>query len=83
MLPDRHVIHPDLGLPEDRFFVEIDHQTWHDGRRDSAYDKRRDRKARLAGCHIERVSDLAIAHELSETVEDLWQRWRQVTALRR
>ena len=83
VLPDGNIIHPDLGLPEDRFYVEIDHQTWHDGRRDSAYDKRRDRKARLAGCHIERVSDLAIACELPETVEDLWQRWQQVVRLGR
>lgn len=81
VLPDGVVIHPDLGLPEDGFFVEVDHHTWHDGRRDSAADKRRDRKARLVGCNIERVSDLAIEHELAETVEDLWQRWRQVRAL--
>jgi very-short-patch-repair endonuclease len=77
-LPNGEVIHPDLGLPDDRFFVEVDHPTWHDGRHDAAYDKRRDTKARLAGYNVERVSDLAITNALAETVEDLWVRWHQV-----
>lgn len=74
------VIHPDLGLPDDGFFVEVDHLTWHGGRRETAYDRRRDIKARLMGVHIERVTDLALDHCLDETVEDLWLRWQQVRA---
>lgn len=72
------VVHPDLGLPDDRFYVEVDCWTWHSGRGDVAYDRRRDLKMRLAGNHVERVSDLAIDRHLGETVEDLWQRWQQV-----
>jgi hypothetical protein len=70
--------HPDLGVPEDRFYVEVDYWTWHSGRRDAAFDRRRDLKLRLAGHHVERVSDVAIDEHLPETVEDLWQRWQQV-----
>jgi hypothetical protein len=72
------VVHPDFGLPDDRFYVEVDHSTWHSGRRDAAYDRRRDLKMRLAGNHVERVSDVAIDERLDETVDDLWERWNQV-----
>ena len=72
-----HVIHPDLGLPSDGFFVEVDHLTWHGGRRESAYDRWRDTQVRLAGACVERVSDVAIDERLAETVEDLWLRWQQ------
>ncbi|MFV0307723.1 MAG: type IV toxin-antitoxin system AbiEi family antitoxin domain-containing protein [Desertimonas sp.] len=81
-LPRGGVIHPDLGLPDDRFFVEVDHHTWHGGRSDASYDKWRDRQVRLAGCHVERVSDLAIEHDLAATVDELWQRWQQVRGVK-
>jgi len=71
------VIHPDLGLPEHGFYVEVDHQTWHDGRYDSAYDKRRDMKVRALGLHVERVSDIALDTDLASTVEDLWAIWQR------
>ena len=77
-----HVIHPDLGLPSDGFFVEVDHLTWHGGRRESAYDRWRDTKVRLAGACVERVSDVAIDERLAETVEDLWLRWQQARRVR-
>jgi hypothetical protein len=70
-------IHPDLGLPDDGFYIEIDHLTWHGGRLENAYDKWRDRKVRLLGEHVERVSDIAIDRELDETVEDLWLLWQR------
>lgn len=70
-------IHPDLGLPDDGFFIEIDHLSWHGGRLENAYDKWRDRKVRLLGQHVERVSDVAIDRELEETVEDLWLLWQR------
>lgn len=71
------VVHPDLGLPDDGFFVEVDHLSWHGGRIESAYDRRRDVKVRLAGFHVERVTDIAIDHHLAETVEDLWALWQR------
>ena len=77
-LGDGSVVHPDLGIPEDGFFVEVDHLTWHGGRRESAYDRQRDTKVRLAGCHVERVTDLAIDNHLDETVNDLWVLWQRL-----
>jgi hypothetical protein len=77
-LGDGSVVHPDLGIPEDGFFVEVDHLTWHGGRHESAYDRRRDTKVRLAGCHVERVTDVAIDHHLDETVNDLWELWQRL-----
>lgn len=74
------IVHPDLGLPDDGFFVEVDHLTWHGGRLESAYDRWRDTKARLAGVNVERVTDIALDHHLDETVEDLWLRWQQIRA---
>lgn len=72
-----NVVHPDLGIPADRFYIEVDHVTWHGGRIEGVYDKHRDRLVRLAGNHVERVTDHAIDHQLDETVEDLWVLWQQ------
>jgi hypothetical protein len=44
----------------------------------SAYDRRRDTKVRLAGCHVERVTDVAIDNHLDETVNDLWVLWQRL-----
>ncbi len=74
------IIHPDLGLPGDNFFVEVDHLSWHGGRHEGAYDRRRDTKVRLTGAHVERVTDVAIDHRLDETVEDLWRLWQRLRA---
>ena len=72
------VIHPDLGIPDDRFFIEVDHLSWHGGRLETAYDRWRDLKLRALGCHVERVTDLALDRHLAETVEDLWTIWRRL-----
>ncbi len=72
------VIHPDLGLPADGFYVEVDHSSWHGGRVEGAYDRWRDTKVRLTGAHVERVSDLAIDRHLAETVDDLWTLWQRL-----
>jgi hypothetical protein len=32
VLSSGEVIHPDLGIPADGFYVEMDHLTWHNGR---------------------------------------------------
>jgi hypothetical protein len=72
ILHDGEVIHPDLGLPADGFFVEVDHLSWHGRRERSADDRRRDLKARASGYHIERVSGVALDEHLDDTTENLW-----------
>jgi hypothetical protein len=77
------VVHPDLGIPEDGFFVEVDHLSWHGARREGACDRRRDLKVRArTGFHVERVTDVAIDHHLDETIEDLLAVWHRVRAMR-
>jgi very-short-patch-repair endonuclease len=70
------VIHPDLGLPDSGFFVEVDHLSWHGFRRETAYDRRRDMKVRADGYHVERVTDTALDEDLEATIEDLWTIWQ-------
>ena len=65
-------IHPDLGLPEVGFFVEVDHLTWHGGRLATDYDCQRDLEIEALGYHVERVTDVAIDRHLGATVEALW-----------
>jgi hypothetical protein len=73
------VIHPDLGVPEHGFFVEVDHLSWHGGRFETAYDRWRDLKVRAhTGFHVERVTDIALDHYLEETVEDLRTLWQSI-----
>jgi len=81
-LPDGAVVHPDLGIPEDRFYIEVDHPTWHTGA-DAEYDSWRDKQVRLAGNHVERVSNRAIDDHLEETVELLWNLWHAARAVHR
>lgn len=76
-------IHPDLGLPDDGFYVEIDHARWHSAAETVDYDTWRDRQLRLRGLWVERVSDRAIEHRLAETVEDLWTAWIRAREVRR
>lgn len=77
------VIHPDLGIPEFGFFVEVDHLSWHGGRLETAYDRWRDLKVRaVTGFDVERVTDLAIDRHLAATVEDLWTVWQRAQARR-
>ena len=72
-------VHPDLGIPDDGFFIEVDHLSWHGGRLETAYDRRRDLQLRAStGFHVERVTDVAIDHHLDETVDDLLAVWRRV-----
>jgi hypothetical protein len=66
------VVHPDLGISEEGFFVEVDHLSWHGARLEGAYDRRRDLKARArTDLHVERVTDIAIDRYLEETIGDL------------
>ena len=77
-LSSGEVIHPDLGLPDHGFFIEVDHLTWHGRHQRVDYDSRRDRRARADGYHIERVTNLAIDEDLDITIEDLWIVWQRV-----
>jgi hypothetical protein len=77
------VIHPDLGIPQDGFFVEVDHLAWHNRKAQSAYDRQRDLRARADGYHIERVSDIALEHDLAATIENLWTVWQRILWSRR
>jgi hypothetical protein len=76
-LPNGKVIHPDLGIPELGFYVEVDHLTWHGGRMAADYDCQRDLEIGALGHHVERVTDLAIDHHLDATVELLWTIWQR------
>jgi hypothetical protein len=76
VLTSGEVIHPDLGIPDDGFFVEVDHSTWHGRRRRSSYDQGRDLRVRADGFAVERVSDVAIDEGLIGTVENLWRVWQ-------
>lgn len=62
--------------------MEVDHQTWHSKFSAVAYDKERDRKVRLTGAVVERVTDTAITADLAGVVDELVclfvQRLRQV-----
>jgi hypothetical protein len=43
------VIHPDLGIPERGFYVEVDDLSWHGGHHETAYDRDRDLRVRASG----------------------------------
>lgn len=79
-LPAGDVVHPDLGLPRDGFYIEIDHRRWHGQDSPIAYDTWRDRQIRLLGFSVERVSDEAIDERLAETVDDLYAAWTRARA---
>jgi hypothetical protein len=88
-LPDGTTIHPDLGLPGDGFYIEIDDAEWHAGRLDAAYDKRRDRLLRATGATVERVDTSDLDGRLHTTVTELlaahhsWRGRRHAAELRR
>lgn len=77
VLLDGRVVHPDLGIPAERFFVEVDHPTWHAGL-DNAYDRERDLHVERAGNCVKRVPTTSIDDRLDDTVvmlAELRQRW--------
>jgi hypothetical protein len=77
-LASGEVVHPDLGIPEAGFFIEVDHLSWHGGRHETAYDRERDLRVRASGYDVERVTDLAIDGDLEATVEQLWRAFHRV-----
>jgi hypothetical protein len=77
VLLDGDVVHPDLGIPNERFFIEIDHPTWHGGL-DNAYDRARDLEVERAGNCVKRVPTTSIDARLDDTVAvlvELRRRW--------
>lgn len=79
-LSDGTTIHPDGADPSIRWAVEIDHVTWHGGRLDAQYDKRRDRAARLAGWQVERATDQELADDFGAVIDQLVALHRQRAA---
>ena len=71
VLADGHVIHPDFYWPDFREVVEIDHITWHGGKLDSTYDKRRDRQLRRLGINVTRFTDSEIGDDMVRVISDL------------
>jgi very-short-patch-repair endonuclease len=67
VLLDGGVVHPDLGIPQARFFIEVDHPTWHGGL-DNAYDRARDLEVERAGNCVKRVPTRSIDERLDDTV---------------
>jgi hypothetical protein len=70
-LADGTTIHPDGTDPTIKWALEIDHVTWHGGRLDAQYDKRRDRSARLIGWQVERVTDQELSEDFEGVIDQL------------
>jgi hypothetical protein len=79
-LPDGSTIHPDLGDPACRFYIEIDDHEWHGGRLARTYDAYRDRQARLVGARVERVSTDEISPMRRGLITELVTAYRQHSA---
>lgn len=78
VLPDGQAIVIDLAWIEWSIAVEVDHPFWHDGRREAARDKRRDRKLQALGWATPRLSTTDVDHGLADAVDDL----RRILVLR-
>ena len=68
---DGATVHLDGADPALRWGLEVDHVTWHGGRLDAQRDKGRDRRARLVGWQIERVTDVELAIDFDGTIDQL------------
>lgn len=64
-------VHIDLASPATRVGIEVDHVTWHGGRRDVQRDKQRDRELARLGWQVARVTDADVRERLAATVDDL------------
>lgn len=70
-LPNGSSIHLDGADPAARWGVEIDHVTWHGGRREAQDDKIRDRNARRIGWQVDRVTDREWADNPESVIDEL------------
>lgn len=68
---DGEAIVIDLAWPEWSIAVEVDHPFWHDGAREAARDKRRDRKLQALGWATPRLTQHDVDHALGDAVDDL------------
>jgi hypothetical protein len=75
-LLDGSVVHPDLGDPRIGFYIEVDHHTWHDPTEAVDYDKDRDRRIRLLGATVERVTDTHLRTNLDGVLAQLTTLYR-------
>lgn len=80
-MAEGRTIHPDLGDPTIGFYIEIDDHEWHGGRLDSTYDDQRDRRVRLGGGRVERVSTDEIALMAPGLLDDLVAAYQQHRSL--
>jgi hypothetical protein len=71
VLPGAIEIHADVAVPSLRWLIPIDHVWWHGGRLDAQRDKQTDRRARMEGWHVDRVTDDDIEHHLDALVVEL------------
>ena len=81
VLSDGQTVHPDLGDPVARFYIEIDGIEWHGPRLARLYDRHRDRKARLVGARIERVGTDEVDAMLPSLIDALATAYHQQRAL--
>ncbi|QGG96752.1 hypothetical protein [Actinomarinicola tropica] len=70
-LADGSPIVIDLAWPDHRVAVEVDHPFWHDGEREAARDKRRDRKLAAMGWISLRIPKIDVETRLAEAVADV------------
>ena len=63
---------PDFYWPREREALEVDHVTWHGGKLDLTYDKRRDRQLWQLGIHVTPVTDDEIRHHLGPRRRPTW-----------
>lgn len=76
LLLDGIVVHPDLGDPRVGFYVEVDHHTWHDPSQAIDRDNDRDRRIRMVGGEVVRVSDTELRRGLGRIVSDVLRLYR-------
>ena len=77
MLEDGTTIHPDLAWPDVSLYVEVDHLSWHGGRLENVYDRRRDRQVARLGATVLRVTDVDLDRRLDATVDDIARVFRR------
>ncbi len=82
-LPNGSIIHLDGADPDARWGLEVDHVTWHGGRRKAQNDKIRDRNARRLGWQIDRVTDHEWAADPTSVINELCDLYQRAASLHR
>lgn len=71
VLADGRTIHLDLGWPEWKVGIEVDHPAWHGGEEERTRDADRDRKATAVGWSVVRITRLDVEVGLANAVRDI------------